>query len=261
MKYQTQPLWIWELPQKIDQHKWACSVVSDSATPWTVAHQAPLSMGFLRQEYWSALPFPIPGDIPDPGSKPSPVESPALARRFFTKWHPLGSLKQFHFFFWPLCHVCRILVFQPGIEPVPPAVEAWSLNHCTAREVPRNSFYHLWCPSYTIFFLGSSDGKESACNARDPGSIPGEDLLEKEMAIYSSILASRGQKSLVGYSPWGCKELDTTQLLNNNSNKGTVTGIIQHGFLFFSFWFGKFSVLFVFIFPDYVFNFLEFWVQ
>ena len=37
------------------------------ATPWTVAYQAPLSMGFSRQEYWSGLPFPSPGDLPDPG--------------------------------------------------------------------------------------------------------------------------------------------------------------------------------------------------
>ena len=43
-------------------------------TPWTVAYQAPLSMGFSRQEYWSGLPFPSPGDLPNPGIKPrSPV--------------------------------------------------------------------------------------------------------------------------------------------------------------------------------------------
>ena len=40
------------------------------ATPWTVAHQAPLSMGFSRQEYWSGLPFPSPGDLLDPGIEP-----------------------------------------------------------------------------------------------------------------------------------------------------------------------------------------------
>ena len=45
------------------------------ATPWTVAHQAPPSMGFFRQEYWSGLPFPSPGDLPDPGIEP---RSPAL---------------------------------------------------------------------------------------------------------------------------------------------------------------------------------------
>ena len=43
--------------------------------PWTVACQAPLSMGFSRQEYWSGLPFPSPGDLPDPGIEP---RSPAL---------------------------------------------------------------------------------------------------------------------------------------------------------------------------------------
>ena len=44
------------------------------ATPWTVAYQAPLSMGFSRQEYWSGLPFPSPGDLPNPGIEPgSPV--------------------------------------------------------------------------------------------------------------------------------------------------------------------------------------------
>ena len=52
------------------------TVVSDSfATPWTVAHQAPLSMGFPRQDYWSGLPFPSPGDLPNPGIEPV---SPAL---------------------------------------------------------------------------------------------------------------------------------------------------------------------------------------
>ena len=51
------------------------SVVSDSATPWTVTHQAPLSMGFSRQECWSRLPFPSPGDVPDPGIE---LGSPAL---------------------------------------------------------------------------------------------------------------------------------------------------------------------------------------
>ena len=45
------------------------------ATLWTVAHQAPLSMEFSRQEYWSGLPFPSPGDLPDPGIEPG---SPAL---------------------------------------------------------------------------------------------------------------------------------------------------------------------------------------
>ena len=51
------------------------------ATPWIVALQAPLSMGLPRQEYWSRLPFPSPGDLPDPGMEP---KSPELAVGFFT---------------------------------------------------------------------------------------------------------------------------------------------------------------------------------
>ena len=62
-------------------------------TPWTVAHQAPLSRGFSRQEYWSGLPFPSPGDLPNPGTKPVSPASPASAGRFFTRGtleaHPL----------------------------------------------------------------------------------------------------------------------------------------------------------------------------
>ena len=70
------------------------SYVQLFATPWTVAHQAPLSMGFPRQEYWSGLPFPPPGDLLDPGIEP---KSPALAGGFFTTeppGKPLGDLKQ-----------------------------------------------------------------------------------------------------------------------------------------------------------------------
>ena len=54
------------------------SVVSNSATPWTVAYLAVLSMEFPREEYWSGLPFPPPGDLPNPGIKPMSPESPAL---------------------------------------------------------------------------------------------------------------------------------------------------------------------------------------
>ena len=53
-------------------------------TPWTVARQAPLSLGFSRQEYWSGLPFPPPGDLPDQGIEPAYLMSPASAGRFFT---------------------------------------------------------------------------------------------------------------------------------------------------------------------------------
>ena len=54
------------------------------ATRWTVACQVPLSMGFSRQEYWSGLPCPPPGDLPDPGMERVSLASPAMASGFFT---------------------------------------------------------------------------------------------------------------------------------------------------------------------------------
>ena len=65
------------------------------ATLWTVAHQAPLFMGFSRQEYWSGLSCPPPGDLPDPGIEPMSLVSPALAGGFFTisaPWEALHAL-------------------------------------------------------------------------------------------------------------------------------------------------------------------------
>ena len=63
----------------------SCSVVSDSVTPWTIARQAPLFMGFPRQGYWSGLPFPSPEDFPDSGIEPM---SPVLAGGFLTAEPP-----------------------------------------------------------------------------------------------------------------------------------------------------------------------------
>ena len=102
-----------------------------SVTPLTVAHQAPLFMAFPRQEYWSGLPFPSLGDVPDPGIKPMSPESLALA----------GGLRRHG--------------FDPWIGKFP--------------------FRKEWQPT--------------------PVFLPGE---------------FQEQRSLAGYSPWSCKELDTT---------------------------------------------------
>ena len=71
------------------------------ATPWIIAHQAPLFLGFSRQEYWSGLPCPPPGDLPDPGVKPTSVMSLALASGFFTtsaNWEDLGDETQYLYY-------------------------------------------------------------------------------------------------------------------------------------------------------------------
>ena len=87
------------------------------ATLWTVALQAPLSMGFSRQAYWSGLPRPAPGDLPNPGIEPTSLMSPALAGRFFTTsaiWEALVCMYLFKL-------VC---LFSLGKYP-----EVKSLNH------------------------------------------------------------------------------------------------------------------------------------
>ena len=75
----------------------SCPTLCD---PWTVAHQAPPSMGFSRQEYWSGVPFPSPGDLPDPGIEP---RSPTLQADALTSAPP-GKLKMCSFYGWVIFH-------------------------------------------------------------------------------------------------------------------------------------------------------------
>ena len=128
-------------------------------TLWTVALQAPLSMGFFRQEDWIGLPCPSPGGLPNSGIEPAFLTSPALECGFFTTsatWEaPKDSLLCHNFiylflfftsfFFWLHCVACEVLVPRPGIKPAPPALEAQSLNHWTAREVqPCHDFEYIY---------------------------------------------------------------------------------------------------------------------
>ena len=94
-------------------------------TSWTTAHQALLSMGFSRQEYWSRLPFLPPGNLPNPGIKPVSLNSPALASSFFTTsviWEALGpilwySTAAWRFRNWPFltCHsLARVFSLKEG---------------------------------------------------------------------------------------------------------------------------------------------------
>ena len=87
------------------------SHVQFCVTPWTVTLQAPLSMGFSRQQYWSGLPCLPPGDLSDPGIEPTSLSSAALAGEFFTTNTTWKVLCFFFFFF-------------------PPGVWGWGLWYC-----------------------------------------------------------------------------------------------------------------------------------
>ena len=115
------------------------SVMSDSLQP--IDHQAPLSMGFSRKEYWSGLPFPSSGDLPDSGIKP---RSPSLQADSLPP-EPIGHRAS-----------PSMLKFMP--------LSWWRY---LAISFSATLFSFIWG------FPGGSDGKESACNAGHPRSIPG----------------------------------------------------------------------------------------
>ena len=136
-------------------------------TPWTTAHQAPQSMGFSRQEHWSGLPCPSPGNLSDAGIKPSP---PAMAGGFFLteppgKQRPVHGLNYYHY-----CRICINLGLswwlsdkQSSCQCRRPGFNPW------VRKIP---WRRKWQPT--------------------PVFLPGE---------------SPGQRSLVGYSSWGRKRV------------------------------------------------------
>ena len=134
-------------------------------TSWTVAHQAPLSMGFSRQEYWSGLPFPPPGDLPNPGLDPV---SPVLGGRFFTAEPPnlfcfeldsiwmhfnIINIFSFHSFVYKILHrnsQITYLFWYP-----------WEYNnnlnvdfrHCSlTHSFPIQNYFHLWRKSPIMCF-------------------------------------------------------------------------------------------------------------
>ena len=136
------------------------------ATLWTVAYQAVWSMGFSRQEYWSGLPFPSPGDLPNPGIEPG---SPALQ--------------------------------TDTLPSEPPGL----LTTTTAAKIIKTDYTKYW--------------QESVClQCRRPGfnfrvgKIPWRRKWQSTPALLPG--KSHGQRSLIGYSPQGRKESDTTERLH-----------------------------------------------
>ena len=107
----------------------ACSVVSESMRPpWTIAHQAPLSMEFSRQEYWIGLPFPSLGDIPHPGIEPMSPESRILDHWAIETSRQLPyKHKAFHFyfFFWHRTIFRRFVDRQKQISHQSSSLPGW----------------------------------------------------------------------------------------------------------------------------------------
>ena len=106
----------------------ACSVVSDSAIPWTVACQAPLSMGFSRQENWNGLPFPSPGDLTHSGIEPVFPASPAMQAHSFTT-EPLRNPILIGLFIF-LCLSCNSYLYILNTSSLSDIWFTNTVSHC-----------------------------------------------------------------------------------------------------------------------------------
>ena len=123
-----------------------CSVVSDSfATPWIVAHQVPLSMGFPRQEHWSGLPFPSPGDLPDPGIEPTSL---ALTVWFFTA-EPPGN----HLFISTQSELCDN--YGPEYTTQSKSDVGITVSHMVQWTI----FYHITVLNTTTHYISTESNK------------------------------------------------------------------------------------------------------
>ena len=132
-------------------HVWLC------AAPWTVAHQAPLSMGFSRQGCWRGLPCPPPGDLPDPGFKPASLMSPALAGGFFTTSAPWET--------WHACTLCNPMDYSPPGSSVCGVLQARMLqgvampsSRGSSRPKDRTPVSCVSCISRQILYHGATGG-------------------------------------------------------------------------------------------------------
>ena len=185
-------------------------------TPWTAAHQAPLSPRFSRQEYWSGFPFPSPGDPPGEGcnlclqhwqtdSLPlSPLGSPLYTRGecfFRGSYEGNAGNGKYSKHFVCVCHgmwlsgcarACGIWVSWPGIESVPPGLEAGSLIHWATKS-------HLRISKQKEFNPGVEKPKKGWWKNPEPEAFKAVTSLEIEGYGKGGCFKSLGNQ---GHSPW-----------------------------------------------------------
>ena len=145
-------------------------------TLWTVAHQVALFMGFSRQEYWSGLPFPSPGDLPDPGIEPPSLISSALAGSFFTTGATWEALHERHWF------VIFSLVLQRLYEgfvlrlchPAPWQHEVFPLSSILRKSLYKfgTSPFNVWSFPFSHLVVSDSLQSHGLKHARLPCPSP-----------------------------------------------------------------------------------------
>ena len=158
------------------------------ATPWAVVHQAPLSMEFSRQEYWSGLPFPPPGDFPDLRTDPTSLVSPALAGRFFTT-SAIWEAPPWHSVQFSCSVVSDSLRPHESQHVRPPCPSPSPGVHSDSR--PSSQCCHPVISSSVVPF--------SSC----PQSLPAsESFLMSQLFAWGG--QSTGVSALASFLPWHC---------------------------------------------------------
>ena len=125
------------------------------ASPWTVVHQAPLTMVFPRQEYWSGLPFPFPGELPNPESN-----FPALADGYFTTEHPRKPILPYVNRYKSRWLLHEVALSRNEITFIGGRITGLVLCSLNIRKLLLGLIYRLGRAS-----LVAQDNIESACNA------------------------------------------------------------------------------------------------
>ena len=182
------------------------SCVWHFVTPWTIAHQAALFMGFSRQGHWRGPPFLSLGIFPTQGSNPCLFASPTLAGRFLTIVPP-GK---------PNLDISQSLYFS-HITHAPLSTH---LNTHTPQIFIRHIHTLEVYISYLLYFIGGASGKEPACQCKRCkrwGFNPWVRKITGEGNAPVSLLGKFHRwRSLAGYSPWGRKELGITELTHTH---------------------------------------------
>ena len=176
-----------------------------SATPWTGAYQAPPSMEFSRQEYWSGLPLPSPAIFPTQESNQGLLHCRQTLLPSETPEKHMQSLYKF----WPV----RMDSQKVGMD------YGWyqrvqAEDQPEKGSGPRQWGKRVWENTGRRLGMAGEIGKSQTLILREQKlGASGKDPLEEEMATHSSIVwRIHGQRSLVGYSPWGCRESEMTEV-------------------------------------------------
>ena len=156
--------------------EWRCSVMS-VATPWTVAYEAPLCMGFSRQGYWSALPLPSPGDLPNPGIEPG---SPALQADTLPSEPPGNPCK-----FWSLGQEDSLeegVVFFPG-ESHGQRSLAGCIAFCHMHWTWLKATKHMYTGNYTQYLCVGTANRHRMRNTKLQNATSSESFVVLKMPI------------------------------------------------------------------------------